>query len=223
MKKGLIYKVTSPSGKVYIGKTVESLIRRKDKHISAAFNKNSLVYNTKFKRAIRKYGNALAWEILHDNIPGHRLNNLEITVISEYDSFRYGYNSTLGGEGHLGYKHTVETKAKMSRSRKSKKPTPKQYVHILNMTKSKVGKSRPDEIKKKISKSKKGISVPNLSGEKNPRAKLTWNDVDEIRRKYIPKKYTAKVLASEYGVSIGTIKRVIYNKSWLRIINYDIL
>lgn len=53
MKTGIIYMATSPSGKNYIGRTTQRLKNRKYKHYSDSFGK---LYNTKFSRAIRKYG-----------------------------------------------------------------------------------------------------------------------------------------------------------------------
>ena len=97
MKTGIIYKSTSPSGKVYIGQTTQGLHVRRNNHFSKAFNENCTVYNTKFSRAIRKYRDKLIWDILYDNIPAHYLSYMEITVIGQYNSYKIGYNSTLGG------------------------------------------------------------------------------------------------------------------------------
>ena len=76
--KGIIYKATSPSGKVYIGQTIKTLKKRKIEHFSRAFNKNNL-YNTKFYYAIRKYGKyAFSWKILY-RVSVIKLNTLEIS------------------------------------------------------------------------------------------------------------------------------------------------
>ena len=49
-------------------------------------------------------------------------------------------------------------------------------------------------------------------GEKASNVKLTEKEVLEIRAKYIPYQYTTSILATEYGVSVGCIKRIV-NKS----------
>ena len=49
-------------------------------------------------------------------------------------------------------------------------------------------------------------------GEEHPQAKLNWDLVNMIRKN--PHKYTQKKLAHMCGVSISTIKDVIYNKCW---------
>lgn len=111
---GIIYKATSPSGKVYIGQTSNSLKRRKIQHKCVANFTDS-----KFSRAIKKYGiDSLTWEILHKDIPTDQLDNLEILEIASYNSFINGYNSTPGGDGVK--EHTKEAKEKMSKAQKGK-------------------------------------------------------------------------------------------------------
>jgi len=51
-----------------------------------------------------------------------------------------------------------------------------------------------------------------LKGENNPSTILTNKQVEEIRSKYIPRVYTHKMLAEEYGVGRTTITQIInYN------------
>ena len=78
MKTGMIYRTTSPSGKVYIGQTTKQLSERKSKHFNAAFNINHTGYNGKFYNAIRKYKDDLIWETLYNDVPIVNLNSLEI-------------------------------------------------------------------------------------------------------------------------------------------------
>ncbi len=137
---GIIYKATSPSGKVYIGQTIHSLRFRKGKHSGKANCKKSNTYNTKFYKAIRKYGtNQFCWEVIYSDIIIEKLNKLEIKTIREYNSFNRGYNSTEGG---VGCRHAMseQNKKKMS------------ALHL--------GKIIPQFVRDKISES--------LRGEKNP-------------------------------------------------------
>jgi len=53
-----------------------------------------------------------------------------------------------------------------------------------------------------------------LSGENSSRAKLNWKQVNEIRKKYIPYKYTQKQLGKEYGISEAECFLIINNKVW---------
>ena len=44
--------------------------------------------------------------------------------------------------------------------------------------------------------------------------KLTWNQVREIRAKYIPRIYSTRKLAKEYGVGQRAIWRILNNETW---------
>ena len=58
-----------------------------------------------------------------------------------------------------------------------------------------------------------GLHV-SLSGEKHWCAKLTEEQVKEIRSKYVPKVYTQEMLAKEYGVSRSDIKLIVNGNVW---------
>jgi uncharacterized protein YjcR len=52
-------------------------------------------------------------------------------------------------------------------------------------------------------------------GEHNNRAKLTWDDVREIRKRWASDpSLTQQALSEEYGVSAATIHNVVTRKSW---------
>jgi hypothetical protein len=51
-------------------------------------------------------------------------------------------------------------------------------------------------------------------GAENGRAKLTEEQVKEIREKYTPYIYSARKLGEEYGVSKSSIDNIINNKTW---------
>jgi len=46
---------------------------------------------------------------------------------------------------------------------------------------------------------------------------LTEKDVIEIRKKYIPRKYSSYKLAKEYGVGRVTINDIIKRRTWLHV------
>ena len=54
----------------------------------------------------------------------------------------------------------------------------------------------------------------NLQGENNGYHKLTEKEVIEIREKYVPYKYSTRMLAKEYGVAQSTVQRLIVYKYW---------
>lgn len=105
---GIIYRVTNKTNqKIYIGRTVQGLYRRKWSHESKARkSSNDMV----FTRALKKYGfENFIWDIIERCDNKEELNEMEFHYIKQYKSFeKNGYNATLGGEGAEGYKHTKE-------------------------------------------------------------------------------------------------------------------
>lgn len=94
---GYIYKITNLiNNKLYIGQTQVSLEKRWKEHIL-----DSKRYDYKFSRALRKYGEENFKMEVIEEIPDNMLNDREIYWISFYDSYKHGYNSTLGGSGAL--------------------------------------------------------------------------------------------------------------------------
>lgn len=88
----IIYKHTSPSGKVYIGQTKRGKFRWKG-------GKSAYTNGKKFFQAIEKYG----WKnfthvIIEDGILSqNEADEREVFWIQFYDSYRNGYNMTKGG------------------------------------------------------------------------------------------------------------------------------
>lgn len=94
--KHLIYKATSPSGKVYVGKTNQALDKRVYDHHFNAARKDTL-----FGRAIIKYGETIKWEVIEEVVGLEAANKAEIKWIAELDAMNpsNGYNLTEGGDG----------------------------------------------------------------------------------------------------------------------------
>lgn len=72
------------------------------------------VTDSKFHRAIRKYGSDLEWTVLYENVSLELLDIAEICAIYANNSFYDGYNCTLGGDGNLGRKLSEEHKNRIS-------------------------------------------------------------------------------------------------------------
>jgi hypothetical protein len=58
-----------------------------------------------------------------------------------------------------------------------------------------------------------GTGLKNSTGSANQMAKLTENDVAEIKRLYVPRK-NSEELAAKFGVHRVTIQRIARNKNW---------
>lgn len=96
---GGIYKFTCKiNQKSYIGQS-SNINNRYNSHMNNYLNKNLNDYNTKFYKALRKYGfenfNFEILEIINDI---SKLNKREIYWIDKFNSFKEGYNSNKGGE-----------------------------------------------------------------------------------------------------------------------------
>ena len=163
--KGIIYKYTSPSGKVYIGQTIHPH-RRHIQHKNSINNK----IKTKFICAILKYGfENFKYEIISvvdiDNKEQfhNKLNWMEKYYIKKFNSCENGYNITEGGGGTSGMRLTKETKELLSKLRKGTKKPESFKIYMSNKWKG-VSKSKDSiEKRKETIKSK----YNNFKGEFN--------------------------------------------------------
>ena len=150
---GIVYKATNLiNGKFYIGQTVLTLNRRIANHVSHSMNCSDNIY---FHKAIRKYGaENFVWEVLAKCNTCDELNDMEKRFIREHGAFKVGYNRTIGGVGRPGYRHSAESRKRMS---------------IMNKgaNNPNYGKHHSENAKRKISAANKG----RLVGAKHPLSK----------------------------------------------------
>ena len=102
---GLIYMRISPSGKYYIGRTINKEIDRWSEHVRHAMNLTSSDGCWLLNQAIRKYGGEnFTLKILEDNITDFNLlQEREAYWIKYYDATNpeKGYNRSPGNGGHI--------------------------------------------------------------------------------------------------------------------------
>lgn len=116
-----IYVHTSPSNKVYVGKS-------RNKNLNNRWGKNGIGYKDSpiFWNAIQKYGwDSFRHEILKEGLTKYQANQLEQYLISKYKNLDQSYNIAKGGEGGHG-KTTEETKRKISIANIGRKRTVEQ-------------------------------------------------------------------------------------------------
>ena len=113
---GTIYKLTSPSGKSYIGQTTNLKDGKR-----CFYNPNKYYSGHKLDNAVKKYGiENFKYEIVIQIVESDKfklrkkLDELEIYYIEKYDSYNNGYNMTLGGSGSKGCFQTEESRKKIS-------------------------------------------------------------------------------------------------------------
>ena len=108
-----IYKLTSPSGKIYIGQSINIKDRLKEHKGDAkkCFSGKMGKVITKLRASFQKYEwSQFNKEIIEICSP-EQLNEKEIYHISLYDSFERGLNSTTGGNSK--FYRSIETKQKL--------------------------------------------------------------------------------------------------------------
>lgn len=179
---GYIYKHTSPSGKSYIGQTIQEPEKRW---------KDGLKYKDSilFGRAIYKYGwlnitHEILWEIEYEDKTEllDVLNFLETLEILSNDTISpNGYNLNTGGKMRLP---SDETRARMSDSRrKFYESGGTVWNHGLNFG-GMSGRKHSEETKKKMSDTRKRIIKEKLSrGEKVFREKGEYTHSEATRKK----------------------------------------
>lgn len=100
---GTIYKIENNiNGKIYIGQTIQELKIRFKRHCSFSALSESEA-NMPIKRAIKKYGKENFTISVIEECDNSIINDREIFWIQKYNSFKNGYNATLGGGGLYGY------------------------------------------------------------------------------------------------------------------------
>lgn len=152
----IIYKFTNKlNHKSYIGVTNRGFNTRLKEHISASYNPKF-----KFHQALKKYGiDNFDYEILANYIESkNKANELEIHYIELFNSYRDGYNMTQGGGNRSEFKHTDESKAKMSKAHSGKSLS---STHIENISKGLSGKIKSDTHRLNVIKALTGLKRSN--------------------------------------------------------------
>lgn len=215
------------TGKKYIGQTVKNNINlRINEHFA-----DSIKYQHKFANALKKYGKSgFIWGIIEE-CELSILDDREIFWISQYNTFDKGYNSTKGGNQSKEYcvkDYLVETPT----GNKNQIKNLSQYcrdndLNIGHLHETLYGKRiqhkgyklipRNDEEIKRYENERKvreDASRKGLKGERNGRAILNWNKVEQIRQMHSSKKYKNQEIANIFGIKLGTLEKIVSNKLW---------
>ena len=145
-----IYKITSPSGKIYIGQS-RDINRRKRNYKNCRCKNQIILYNSLLKHGLDNH----IFEIICE-CSELELNKLESINIKKFNTFNseYGMNLTSGGDHS---KHSNETKRKISKRNKGRvcSEGTKRKISIANKGK-RLGMKSSKETKIKLSISHKG-------------------------------------------------------------------
>ena len=103
------------------------------------FNFKNMRYNNPLYKAFAKYGLEqfeyliLEYVEMQDNIKDI-LDTLEKKYISEHNSYKQGYNQTIGGDyGILGYKMNEEQKQRLSENSKKTATDGRYSVYVYDI------------------------------------------------------------------------------------------
>ena len=234
MSSGIYLISNNINQKVYIGKS-KNIQKRFQEHIYEAFQRNS---NRHLCRAIRKYGKENFKYIILEEITLQDYDNIsnekERYWINKYNSFENGYNMTEGGDGGhpRGYyiggfaNKALATQDEVYEIRLAYKNLQPKYK-VYEKYKNHISKNAFDRIwqhktwigildeiytEEMINLHYHSSKPPNTNA-----AKLTKEQVIEIKKRLKNNNETDKDLAKQFNVHEMTISRIRRGKTWKNI------
>jgi len=203
---GVIYKITSPNNKIYIGQTI-NFEQRCRKYKYQAFKGQIKLWNNCQKYLWNPIDTIEIIEICKRD----DLDERERYWINEYNTYVSGLNSDLGGGTRKGFKHSEETKEKLRLANTGNKHSDETKKKI-----SEAARNMSDETKKKISDGNKGkkisIEHKNKISETNTGRKLTEEQKEKISKSNIGnKKMLGKTHNDETKKKISESKKGVSN------------
>lgn len=199
--------------KVYVGVTYKLLNERLKEHIKKANSKNKKTRKT-INNAIRKYGkDNFKIELLEKFDNAELAFAAEIKYIKKYDSKKYGYNETNGGDsGPPRIIHKLNTIINViedycnhiSLKQIAEKYNMK-YTSVCDITRLRISKIHriPKKLLKKLQEAKNNSPIKNRTNML----------IVPIINKFI-NGLTLQQIADEYRLSLNTVWRIIHRISW---------
>lgn len=200
-----IYKISNTiNSKLYIGKTSNSIEKRWKEHLRDS-KKESLVIRPLY-RAMKKYGTDVFKIELVEEVSESSVNVREIYWINYYNSFKEGYNATLGGDGssYIDRDSVVSTYTELKSMRATSN-----HLNIDEKTVRKILKECGIKIlpKAEMQKEKQGKSVAKLN-----------KDTDEIVETFSSIKDAAKSVPNASFSHISSVcsgkRKTAYGFKW---------
>lgn len=129
MKQYILYKLTFPNNKVYIGQTLNFKVRMNG-HKNDSFNPNRLSRNCQVNNAIRKY----KWENIKKDIlivcSEYDIDKMEKKYIKLFNSTNRNLGYNREGGGNRKKIVSIESRKLISKARKGKRTWGKRVVQI---------------------------------------------------------------------------------------------
>jgi hypothetical protein len=192
----------------YIGQTREGLSERYRIHIRNAQNNKRDSYSCRWIKTLLRRGTKPTLIVIEQTDDA---SNRERFWIKHYKAAGCRLtNLTEGGEdGRFMVPRgprSLEAIAKTTAANTGKKRSPEICRSFR--------RPKPAGFSERMSARLKGIPRPETAGERNGEARLTADQVREIRHRYVPRLVPTTQLAREYGVSQAQIWRIVKGKSW---------
>lgn len=222
---GIIYKATSPSGKIYIGQTTKSLSYRKSQHYRDIESKPCY-----FHSALKKYKkDDILWSILDIFDSKNNADYLEKKYIKLYETQNpeKGYNQQSGGYDGKTNSFTIEKIRQASIKQFSNPDNVKKLQDSLRKFYDNggvsywKGKKHSEYTKKKQSDAKKrnptnywlGKNRKEMNGDNNPNCRFKDEVVYNIINLYNTGEYSLRELGRKFKTSHSSIKYLMQRKS----------
>lgn len=217
------------TGKKYIGQTRKKLLC--DRIASHFVDANKNHRKGKFYSALKKYGRGgFIWGLIEE-CDLSLLDDREIYWIAEYKTVEDGYNLSSGGGQPPEY-YSKEYLVEKPNKEKVLIKNLSQYcrdndLNIAHIHETLYGKRLQHKNYKLIPRTKEEIKKYNqerikredtsrkgLPGEKNGRAILNWDKVNQIRELHASKTHKNQDIADMFGIKKVTLEKIVSNKLW---------
>jgi len=195
-----IYKITNPVGAVYIGQSVNCVVRL-TRYKCLACSRQPKIYASLNKYGVENHTYEIVYHLPKD-VSKDVMNNYEEFFVSQYKDCGFSMLNLTGG-GHKNQDLHESTREKLRKAATGKK-------HWL-------GRKHTQETKDKIRAGNTGQKftkerLKNMSY--SAPAKLSYSIAEEIRSIYKNTGKTQKEISLMYGVTQSNIYKIVNNKSW---------
>ena len=217
---GIIYSYKNKTnGKRYIGQTINPQ-QRKSAHIS-----DSTHIDTKFYRAVRKYGwDNFEYEILAESEDRNELDKLEVDFIKSFNSIENGYNIRSGGE-HPTMGEETKKKLQQANAFQNAELSEKE---IIELRIAYLNYDSPSQIYNEKYKDRLHFNsflniwtgaryayvMPEVFEQRQGRRKYSEEVVKEIRRVREEENLSYDKLAKRFGIPKPTIADIVKYRTW---------
>lgn len=230
--RGIYLVYNNASKKGYVGSS-ENVRKRRNNHLSSL--RSGQHSSTHLQYAFNKYGEDAFKFYLLEQYDGEDILEREAAWICAYKANErtHGYNSRIYVENNLGFRHTDETKRKISRNRKAKGTGARNLSEetrrvmrencIAQDLRQYVTEESEEYRKQRVREVLAGVPISEEHkesiglrnrGEGNGQAKLREKDVREIKRLLSAGEFTQEKIAGMYGVSRRSISSIKTGHRW---------